>query len=371
MSKIVVSAWSHNGNAEELEAAVPLLFNGRRMRQLGMRNRITVLFLKGWSDLPQAYRDALLELGYDLIDGQSVAKQIEARIPVLVEALSTWGGIRHYGLLRFLVMREMFPGEGIITFDGDMVINAELDEIEAALGDRFYVLDDSSCFISIPKGHDFLDHFRDAAFLWNDDQDAFNRRFTQFEDPADVLKPAKINGTDQGLVLLLLKDGTISNESQFSHLKEYGLIAFANWLMIEESIGRPITYERKNGVDYVRGRKLLVSHLSHDTCAYFGSFLYLKTILGGGDVATLGRVPLPYEHYAGERQDTDLFTFLLKARDSFNCFPQLTRLGVNPFSRTSVIRAFYEEGDFSSILNDRLWYREGCFESVADFGEVP
>lgn len=366
MSKIIVCAWSHNGNAEELEAAVPLQFNGRRMQQIGMRNRITVLFLKGWSNLPHTYRDALLELGYEVMDCEDVTRQIEARIPVLVDALSIWGGIRHYCVMRWLVMRELFPRESIITFDGDMVINADMDEIERALGDRFYLLDDSTCFVTIPEGHDFLDRFQEIIFLWNDNHIAFNQRFTQFEDPTDVLKPARINGTDQGVVLLMLKEGIISSESQFARLKEHGLIGFANWLMIEESIGRPITYERKNGVDYIRGRKLLISHLSHDTCAYLGSLLYLKAILGTQKIDAIGRVPLPYEHYAGDGQDTDLFTFLLKARDSFNSYPQLTRMGANPFSRTRVIQAFYEEGDFSSILNDRLWYREGCFESATN-----
>ncbi len=361
MSRFVVCAWSHDGNADQLEAGVPLLYNGRRMSRLGLRNEIIVLFLKGWRLLPDWYRMQLAEFGYEVIDAEQKSLEVEARIPSLRVVFKNWGGIQHYCILRILLLKHFFSGDSIVTFDGDMVVNSGFDEIRRAVDGRFYLLDNSTCFISIPARHDFLDIFEKYAFLWNDDPIALNEELFGSANPGDVYDPGVINGTDQGLVLLLREKGILQMEVDPKILTRHGMVGFANWLTLGDALGEPVSYERRSGVDYINGRKILISHLSHDACAYFGSYLYMTRLFGEGWSEKFGRLPLPYKHYGVQDPNNGFFDYLLSVRNATGAFPDLSRYGLNPFSRAAVIDAFYESGDFSSVLNDRVWHASGVF----------
>jgi len=101
------------------------------MAALGFQNKINACFLAGLDKLPVKYRGEVSELGFVLRDISKWAAKEEARLPLLVEAYKAWGGIKHLGLLIFLIMSKIFGKRtSIATFYGGMIINYLLTEIK-------------------------------------------------------------------------------------------------------------------------------------------------------------------------------------------------------------------------------------------------
>jgi len=53
--RFAVSVWNEFADDAEFEDTIPLEFNGRRLEQLGERNRIDVLVLEGYDRLSDRY----------------------------------------------------------------------------------------------------------------------------------------------------------------------------------------------------------------------------------------------------------------------------------------------------------------------------
>jgi len=115
-------------------------------------------------------------------------------------------------------------------------------------------------------------------------------------------------------------------------------------------------------VDYLDGAKVLMSHMSHDTCTYFAHFVVLLRLPGPEWMSALGHVPLPYAHYASEETvDPVLVPAFLHPRELLSRHLSDKPVGINPVQRTSVVRTFYRETDFSGLFNDRVWHKPGVF----------
>jgi hypothetical protein len=102
--RFVISVWNEFANDIEFEDVIPLEFNGHRLAQLGERNRIDVLVLEGYERFSDGYLGRLRELGYTVHDARALAQEHAARMPLFIKKYRGWGGIKHYGILRFLVI---------------------------------------------------------------------------------------------------------------------------------------------------------------------------------------------------------------------------------------------------------------------------
>jgi hypothetical protein len=355
--RFVISVWNEFASDVEFENTIPLEFNGRRLAQLGERNPIDLLVLEGYERFSDGYLGRLRELGYTVHDGRVLAKEHVLRIPVFVKKYRQWGGIKHFGLLRFLVIPRLFPGEDIISLDGDMVFNAGFG---AAIGGSPYFLERSTCLGSIPASSGFFEIFEHHLLRAHADPDGYARNVMHLSSADDFLDPNRFLGTDQAFLRHLHNSGII--DFRHDHLLGENLIAFSTWLNIHQLGLGPYVYERKNGVDYVNDRKVLISHLSHDTWVYFWQPMMLSKLFGRENLAAFAHIPHPYPHVGQAAQNNRAFKhFLVGMHETFRRHSAAIPVGLNHFSRGAVIRHYDVESDLSEILNDGLWHTPGVF----------
>lgn len=358
--RFIVNVWNHGMGDAQFERTIPLLFNGRRLAKLGIPNKINVLFLKGLEHLSASYKDELRDLDYQLHDVAQLSNEESAALPLFVDKYANWGGIRHHGLTRFLVIPRYFGQEDVITFDGDMVLNASFTDMEHAFQNSLYFLDGSSCFGSIPASSGFFETFRDSLVEFQKSPEAFARDVFSMT-VEDYFDPHISQGTDQAFILKLMESGRITLDNGQKRLTDAGLIGFANWLFLDRKKA-PYAYERRDNIDYLNGMKVLISHMSHDTCAYFGQFIHLWRMSGSDGFATSGRMPLPYAHYADDEADPNVKRFYDSIRNIYGQHGRwLETSGGNPFKRDAVLKALYEESDFSLVLREKNWHAAGFF----------
>jgi len=122
-----------------------------------------------------------------------------AKIPRFVKAYRKWGGIKHFCVLRLFVLPRVFPGEDVISLDGDMIINAGLGEIERAVGRDLYFLSRSSCLASIPAGSGFFELFEEHLLRAHANPEAYARDVMGFSDVQEFLDPIRFEGSNGDL----------------------------------------------------------------------------------------------------------------------------------------------------------------------------
>ena len=360
--RFVVSVWHEFAEDREFEDTIPLEFNGRQLAALGEKNRIDVLVLAGYERFSDRYLGRLREFGYRLHDGEALARECVTRIPLLVRHYRNWGGIKHFGFLRFLVLPRFFPGEDIVTLDADIVFNAGFDEIERAIGGRLYFLGQSPCFGSIPARSGFFEIFEEHALRARVDCLHEVRRTLRLPK-SRRFDPSRATTSDQDLLRQLQSTGAIDFQSE--PLLEGNLLGFYNWLSIHTLGLGPYVYERRKGLDYINDRKLLVSHIQHDAWIYFWQAMLLARLFGRENVPKFGRIPILYPHYKQGPVNEPLRAFLARCHEAFAKGRSALPAGANPFCRGAVVKHYYEDSDLREILNDRSWHSAGVFADHA------
>ncbi len=360
--RFVMCVWNELADEREFEDTIPLEFNGRRLAALGERNRVEVLVLAGLERFSERYLDRLRELGYRLHDGEALTRELAAKIPLLVEHHRNWGGIKHFGYLRFLVLARLFAGEDIVAMDGDMVFNASFAEMETALAGRLYFLGRSPCLGAIPAKSDFFAVYEEHMVRARVDR--FHRLRRALRLPVSGrFDPVRTKTADQDLLRHIRRIGAIEFDSE--PLLEGNLIGFYNWIAIGALKLGPYVYERRKGRDYINGRKLLVSHIQHDAWVYFWQAMLLAKLFGRENVPKFGRIPVLYPHYQQGPVNEPLRAFLARCHKAFATAHPALPAGADFFSRGAVVKHYYEDGDLGEILNDRSWHTAGVFAERA------
>ena len=325
----------------------------------------TTVFLTPLEEFSQPFINELRELGYPVIDAGRLADEVSSRLPRIESAYARWRGIRHLGIVRYLVAKTLFQGESILVCDTDIIRGFPLSEVETMFGTEPYLLHGSSCMTWIPKGSALLENFSEASDLLETDHESYNERYWGFDDAAKVFEPHQTHGTDQAILLALIRSGDIKTDShRESILNEQGWELFANWLSLTPRED-PLTYSRRDHVDYVGERKVLASHLSNDTCNYFGQFVLQERVFDhhlSRDGHCITRFPKPY--WISDDDTEPEVKALAAMRYDVLCIADklgLRESRVNPFSRAAVAQRFYLEGDLSSICQEGVWGRSGVF----------
>ena len=140
-----------------------------------LANPIQLVFLNGLDRLSDRYKAELRDLGYRIHDASALVAELSPPLALFAERWKSLGTIRHYCLMRFPVMRRLFAGKSLITFDGDMIVNAPFCEIARTLGSGLYLLGGSSCFAAIPAETDFFAVLEDQVDAITRDPDAYAR----------------------------------------------------------------------------------------------------------------------------------------------------------------------------------------------------
>ncbi|SMF43113.1 hypothetical protein SAMN02982917_2193 [Azospirillum oryzae] len=359
--KFVVSVWNEFGDENDFERAVPLKFNGKRKLNIGINNEIHLVFMSGFDKLSDDYVYSLRELGYIIYNVQNISELYLNHFKNLSRAYKDWGGIKFFGCMRFLVIEDLFKGEDLILFDADMVLNTTLDEISEIYSGKQSFLGTSSCFGSIPSKSKFFDIFREHILLLEKDPEDYVRNVIGMESASSYLDPHKSGGTDQAFIKHLIEKGLIDQVNVEETLKNLGYIGFPNWLLLNNDDGNQWEYKRCDGVDYLSEKKVLISHMSHDTCQVAGQYILLKEGFGVNNFEKMGGIPLPYGHYFENEDRERNYNFLAIIREFCRINKDCFDIDRYPFSRGNIVQYFYSKNDFTGLFNDKSWHKKGVF----------
>jgi hypothetical protein len=354
--KNIIVAWSQ-GDTQSFEEKVPLLFVGQRNQRLGFTSRIDVVFLDGMHRLDQQYQSMLGERGYILHD----ASALYARYAKKYEVLSRFGDYEKKCFLRWLVIKELFSGESLIHYDGDIVFNENPEIIAKKIAGKTFVLQGCPAFTSI-SDVSWFDHYAAELDAFSADIHDYSRRAWQERVGWEITFATRWAGSrfrpiissDQDLLSHLLHTQKIRQDSVkdiLSVLDDYSV--FQNPLLFHMyNCHIPYMYTRENGIDF---------------CSYTradGAQLhYKKKIL-------LWHMQSCFNFYASKRLFMEKFvpmsrfvrtTYNPSGRlwsDTFN--KQVMRV-THHSNRLAVYRYFFEQHDFSCLMNGRSWWKKGVF----------
>ncbi len=170
-----------------------------------------------------------------------------------------------------------------------------------------YFLRRSTCLGSIPAKSGFFETFEQHLLRAHADPEGYARDVMRLTGADDFLDPNRFLGTDQAFLRHVHSNGII--EFRHDPLPGENLLAFDTWLNIHQLGLGPYVYERKNGVDYVNGRKAMISHMSHDAWIYLWQAMMVSKLFGRENLAAFGRIPHLYPHVEQGRSTPNSGTF--------------------------------------------------------------
>lgn len=371
--KLVISVWNNFDTTESFEAQVQLKFLAHRARFVGINDELHVLFLKGISGLDKNYIDQLDDLGVRLYDCQNILSDYEELYSRLVCAYRNWGGIKHYGLFRFLIIPKIFPGEDIIFFDADILPNCNISDF-LPYKENTFILAHSTCFGHITDDS-WWETVRYHIDMLGRKPEKYVKKFTDCDKVDDFLNPAKVGGSDQAIIGNMARKKIIRDDEIPFFSSNTNIVLFPNWLHLGLA-KKPWVYERHDGIDYLDGKKVAVSHMSNDFCSYLSFWYWIHRVMQYPD---FGRLPAPYfglqkDASAGVSDVRGLFSDahkLVLYRFIGKFFKSKLKktnylvesLNENPYTRGGIARYFYSQSDFSPVFDNSSWWDQGTFKS--------
>ncbi|WP_136525563.1 hypothetical protein [Geomonas ferrireducens] len=343
----VICCWCAKG-PEHFERQVPLLFAGRRNLELGFDNEFDLVFLNGYELLDDRYQGELRDTGYRLIDAGSVYWDTAARF----RALDRFGVYEKNCFLRWPVISSLFPGESLIHYDGDIIFNEDPALIGRLLAGRTFVMQGCPALTCISDPEWFVRYLSELR-LFAADIDGYSARAWREREGWPVSYAEKWAGqrsrevisSDQDLLSHLIHTDRIPQDrpSQLAGiLSPYAV--FENPLYLHggtfNEFSRPITYERRSGIDYLGGKRVLTWHMQCDFNLYLSTYLFRKRFM-------------PWERGR-------LANHLVEQTYPYRFGSIFSRLS-GVYTRLEVYRHFFKQRDFREIFTNRIWWDGGAF----------
>jgi len=339
----VICAWSH-ADAVSFENHVPLYFIGKRNVLLGYDNNIDVLFLDGYDLLNDEYRDKLKTVGYRLHNVRSIFNALLKRYPTL----TAFNGFETKCFLRWLVISTYFPGDSILHYDGDVVVNEDPSVISASLKGKTFVLQGCPALTCISNAV-WFSQYEEQLNAFAADIRGYSQRAWMERDGWEISEDEKWAGSrfreiissDQDLLSHLIHTDKIIQSSPAeitNSLLPYAL--FENPLYLHSFMTPLLKYTRTAEVDFMNDKRVLIWHMQSSFVEYLSKFLFAKRFL----TKYLQRISNDLE-----KKDVTYYLQYLYIR----------YLHGKSYSRLDVYRYFFEDHDFSEVLTDRTWWKGG------------
>ncbi len=337
----VMVVWNTSRDSS-FEDQVPLALIGERNRRLRLDWRFDVLFLEGLSRLSYRYRDKLADLGYRLHDCEGDYRRLELGYA----ALGRFGDYQRKCFLRWLVLAEFVKGDSFTHYDADLVFNADPKEME--LDGLTFILqgcpaftrvEDSSWVVSYRRELDkfILDIETYSLYAWQQR----TMYLKVYREKNSALWDRPVLSSDQDFLQFLTLSGRLPQANRSAVDDRSRLALFQNPLTIGEDIAAelPLTYERKQGIDFINGRKVAFWHMQSDFCDYLGHATFRRRI------GVTGLVPW---------RDANRTT-------TYNLYRAWRKL-FGRYSREMLIRQYFNsEEDLGFLLNDQTYWKKGVF----------
>ncbi|MBI2521852.1 MAG: hypothetical protein HYV97_15660 [Bdellovibrio sp.] len=370
--KYVMVFWN-KFSASDFEEKIPLNFIAQRYRSRNFTASFDLLFLEGIEKLSQNYLQTLHQNNFLTHD---VSKMYDS-FSKAYSSLDRFGDYEKKCFLRWMVLKEYFRGEKIIHFDGDLILNEDPATLLKKINNRTFVLQGCPAFTVISDPH-WFDCYEENLNIFCKNIDAYSKKAWQERDgwrESETLKWAgqrnrPVITSDQDLISHLIHTGRIIQDNPkniMSDLNEY--ILFENPLFINQYTpwNRDLPYQyKKDGYDEkIDGKNVLFWHMQNDFVNYLNNFLIFKNYLKFFHT----RLPnnLIYKDILipesiGHRPVSTVLKFFTKDF-IFNQTFRLLKKRLSNYNRLEIYKYFLEEKDFSEILNEKIWWKKGCFTS--------
>jgi hypothetical protein len=282
-----VSAWLAEGkDAAAFERSVPLLFGARRLRRMGSRQEVVVLFLDGFDRLSTGYVDELAGLGFHALDASGDLRRAESATP----ALGRFNRYEHFCFLRWLVLdRVADDGDTVIHLDGDLVFGAAPERVAEALAGRTLVLQGCPALTAITDRDWFAVYAEELARFCRDidgySAAAWSERAGWEESHRLRWAGSRyrdVIGSDQDLISHLIHTERLPQSDPRDLVAAGDLYWAENPLYIQShaqlQLGRAsgISFTTVDGRCYLDSREVAVWHLQSDFVRYLARSLALS-----------------------------------------------------------------------------------------------
>jgi hypothetical protein len=354
--KNVIVAWCKT-NERDFEEFVPLNFVGQRNLKLGFRNDFHIVFLEGFDRLSEWYKKMLQDSGYTLHDAVKLYDEIDAQY----KQLDRLGDYGKKCFLRWLAVERLFSGEGIIHYDGDIVLNEDPAVIAKKVAGKTFVLQGCPAFTVI-SNQDWFEQYKNQLDLFANDVEGYSEKAWLERSGWEVTFKTRWAGSrfekvflhDQDFISHLIHTGRIQQdpvEEVMAGLQDY--VAFENPLFLDVYDGNhPYKYLRENGIDYLSynrfddencsiKKRVLFWHMQSCFNFYLSKFILRKKYI---------------KFFPAVRLDLHL-----QARGLEDYINKKLRRFLNHTSRLNVYKYFFEQSDFSGIFKKNIWWKTGTF----------
>lgn len=346
-------------NEKDFEDTIPLKFVGERNKKIGLSNDIQVLFTEGIEKLSFGYKDALKNLGFRLHDTSKLYRENSKKYPQLDEHFT------HYEkntFLQWLVIDDFFKGTPIVDYDGDIVFNEDPKVIANLVEGKTFILQGCPAF-TVVSNPEWFKQYRYHLDAFLNDMEGYSEQAWKQREGWEVTFNTRWAGSrfrkifmhDQDLMSHLIHTGQLLQDSV-----EDLLLLFKDYVIFENPLfihfyddNFPYTYKREDGIDYFEyvrrdaqdipyKKKVLFWHMQSCFNFYASKYLLRKKLF---KFIPLGRVEMDL-HGKG-------------LEDMVN---KKIRRFTKHTSRLSVYKYFFDQADFSGLLNNSKWWKEGIFK---------
>ena len=339
-----------DGAFEKVDAQLGLTRGAEiRLQSSGPREDTLVLVARGFERIPERALGRLAELGYRLEDAAPVLAEVRARWP-FADNPRIWRGdpFHEMNFLRWLVLEARFPGEPVLTFDGDIVWRADpADLLDTWRGGRSFLCQFSTClaFINSPR---WYEGYREGLARLSADP-AFG---------AEYRKDGQGLHHDQALCQYLVGAGILENDKRSlgaGGLEERFLFS-ANPLGIEPRPGEgPLAFEQSAAGERIGGRAAPFWHMQTWFVRYLFLVRFLPEFLGQDDL----RVPFDRDGSdLGARVLSQLHEQIRRRQVSYGADPERWR---RLTERASVYEAFFNGDLARQAFTERRWWKPGVW----------
>jgi len=341
----VIVAWSRV-DGHSFEQQVPLKFIGTMNQRLGFENKFDVLFLEGYTLLGEAYKNQLRELGFELHDCSTLFDSIPAHYNIL----RSFGDFEFKCFVRWLILEEYLPGEGIVHYDGDILFNINPKEFARRVFGKTFVFQGCPA-VTVINNKEWFGMYREHLDRFASDVKGYSDEAWSMREGWESSLRTKWAGSrfrriissDQDLLSHLIHTDQIPQDrpqSIVSSLTDY--VLFENPLCIHETnFNGPFVYKRHHGIDYFNDRAVAFWHMQSDWVFYLSKFIMRLRYF-----PVINSRRLQYNAHDFE----DLINRILRKASRGRL---VNRLAVYDF--------FFNEHDFSGIFSDRVWWKAGVF----------
>jgi hypothetical protein len=265
--------------------------------------------------------------------------------------LARFGAYEQKCFLRWLVIRAFHGEEPFVHYDADIVFNATPEEIESDFSGLTFILQGCPAYARV-EDPAWLRSYAAELDRFVGDIDAYSldawRQRPVFAAAArernGALSDRRILSSDQDILQFLTLSGRLPQADAATVNGRCSTALFQNPLVIgsDVQIPLPLHYERRDGIDYIGGRKVAFWHMQSDFCNYLG-YATLLSHLG-----VSGRIP--WVRSRSERP----FSYL--------AYRALTRF-TSAYNRDRLVRRYFGDRseDMGFLFNDKRFWQSAVF----------